>query len=137
MKALLSLAFVSLLSATALADIQDPPVNDYGPTRKLSRGLANVMWGWTELWINPAITNEREGNVAAWTYGPVKGVGRFFFRMGSGVWEIASFPFATNKGTYKQPYRDNVPWIHGGYDEFPPELGFESRYRYTRHYHGW
>jgi putative exosortase-associated protein (TIGR04073 family) len=137
MKALLSLAFVSLLSATALADIQDPPVNDYGPTRKLSRGLANVMWGWTEIIQNPAVMNEREGNVAAWTYGPVKGVGRFFFRMGSGVWEIASFPFATNKGTYKQPYRDNVPWIHGGYDEFPPELGFESRYRYTRHYHGW
>ena len=137
MKALLSLAFVSLLSATAFADIQDPPVNDYGPTRKLSRGLANVIWGWTELWINPAEMNEREGNVAAWTYGPVKGVGRFFFRAGSGVWEIVSFPFATNRGTYKQPYRNNVPWIHGGYDEFPPELGFESRYRYTRHYHGW
>ncbi len=137
MKALLSLALVSLLSATALADIQDPPSNDYGPTRKLSRGFANVMWGWTELWINPAIINEREGNVAAWTYGPVKGVGRFFFRMGAGVWEIVSFPFATNKGTYQPPYRSNIPWIHGGYEEFPPELGFESRYRYVRAYDGW
>jgi putative exosortase-associated protein (TIGR04073 family) len=137
MKSLLSLALVSLLSATALADIQDPPVNDYGPTRKLSRGIANVTCGWVELIINPAEINEREGNAAAWTYGPVKGIGRFFFRFGAGVWEIASFPFATNKGTYKQPYRSNVPWIHGGYEEFPPELGFESRYRYTRSYIGW
>ena len=137
MKALLSLALVSLLSATAFADIQDPPANEQGPTRKLGRGLANVIWGWTELIQNPAEINERDGNSAAWTYGPVKGVGRFFFRMGAGVWEIASFPFATNKGTYKAPYKSNIPWIHGGYDEFPPELGFESRYRYSRHYHGW
>src|SRR5882672_7257181 len=119
MKALLSLALVSLLSATALADIQDPPSNDYGPTRKLGRGIANVAWGWTELWITPAVMNEREGNVAAYSYGPVKGVGRFFFRMGAGVWEIVSFPFATNKNTYFPPYRSNLPWIHGGYDEFP------------------
>ena len=137
MKALLCLAAISLLSATALADIQDPPANDHGPTRKLGRGLANVIWGGAELFINPAEINEREGNAAAWTYGPVKGVGRRFFRMGVGMWEIATFPFATNKGTYKPPYRSNTPWIHGGYDEFPPELGFESRYRYTRSYHGW
>jgi putative exosortase-associated protein (TIGR04073 family) len=137
MKVLLSLAIVSLLSATALADIQDPPGNDYGPTRKLSRGIANVGLGWTELIFNLSEINEREGNAAAWSYGPVKGFGRFFFRMGAGVWEIASFPFATNKGTYKPPYKSNIPWIHGGYDEFPPELGFESRYRYTRTYHGW
>jgi putative exosortase-associated protein (TIGR04073 family) len=137
MKALFCLAAISLLSATALADIQDPPVNDQGPTRKLSRGFANLLFAGSELFINPAETNEREGNAAAWTYGPIKGVGRFFFRMGAGVWEIASFPFATNKGTYRPPYRSNTPWIHGGYDEFPPELGFESRYRYTRNYHGW
>ncbi len=137
MKSLLSLALATLLSATALADIQDPPMNDQGPTRKLSRGVANVFLGWTEIFSNPGEINLREGNVAAWIYGPVKGFGRFFFRMGSGVWEIASFPFATNKGTYKPPYRGNIPWIHGGYEEFPPELGFESRYRYSRTYHGW
>jgi putative exosortase-associated protein (TIGR04073 family) len=137
MKTLLSLAIVSLLSASAFADIQDPPMNDYGPTRKLSRGFANILFGGTEISINVAEINEREGNAAAWTYGPIKGFGRFFFRMGAGVWEVASFPFATNKGTYVQPYKSNVPWIHGGYDEFPPELGFESRYRYNRTYHGW
>ena len=137
MKVLLSLAIVSFLSATALADIQDPPGNDYGPTRKLSRGVANLGLAGTELVFNLTEINEREGNAAAVSYGAIKGFGRFFFRMGAGVWEIASFPFATNKGTYKPPYKSNIPWIHGGYDEFPPELGFESRYRYVRTYHGW
>jgi len=137
MKTLLSLAIVSLLSASAFADIQDPPANDYGPTRKLGRGVANIVWGWSELSNTPAEMNEREGNSAAWSYGVIKGFGRFFFRFGAGVWEVASFPFATNKGTYKAPYRPNVPWINGGYEEFPPELGFESRFRYTRNYSGW
>ena len=137
MKVLLCLLFASLLGATALADIQDPPGNEYGPTRKLSRGLANIAWGWTELIHQPALMNERDGNAAGWTYGPVRAVGRFFFRLGAGIWEVGSFPFATNKGTYKPSYRSNIPWIHGGYEEFPPELGFEGRYRYTRSYHGW
>ena len=40
-----SLLLSSLLLLTALAcyaDIQDPPANDYGPTRKFSRALANI-----------------------------------------------------------------------------------------------
>ena len=57
--------------------------------------------------------------------------------MGIGLYEIATHPFATHQGSYRPPYKSNIPWIHGGYEEFPPELGFESRYRYTRSYHGW
>ncbi len=75
-----------------------------------------------------------EGDSAAFAYGGVRGFGRFIFRMGAGFWEVLSFPFATNKGTYKPPYRSNIPWIHGGYEEFPPELGFESHYRYSAEY---
>lgn len=132
MKTLLSLLFVSLLAATAArADIQDPPGNDQGPTRKLSRGLANIAYGSVEILYQPSQINFYEGNAAAFSYGGVRGFGRFIFRMGAGIWEVASFPFATNKGTYKQPYRSNIPWIHGGYEEFPPELGFESHYRYS------
>ncbi|MEQ1860552.1 MAG: exosortase system-associated protein, TIGR04073 family [Chthoniobacteraceae bacterium] len=132
MKSLLSLALLSLFATTALADIQDPPINDQGPTRKLSRGLANFCFGYGELSYQPAMMNEREGNNAAWTYGIVKGVGRCIARMGYGVFEVLTFPFPTNRGSYKQPYKNNVPWIHGGMDEFPPELGWESRYHYVR-----
>jgi len=135
MKTLLSLVFVSLLAASAFADIQDPPSNDFGPTRKFSRGLANFAFGWVEIISQPSEINFFEGNAAAVTYGGTRGFTRTCFRMGAGIWEMISFPFATNRGTYKPPYRSNIPWIHGGYEEFPPELGFESHYRYCREYY--
>jgi len=138
MKTLLRLVIVSVLGASAFADIQDPPANDFGPTRKLSRGLANVLCGAVEIIKQPSEVNYFEGNAAAFSYGPVRGFARFFFREGAGVWEVLSFPFATNRGTYKPPYRSNIPWIHGGWEEFPPELGFESHYRYVHvYYTGW
>ncbi len=138
MKTLLcSLAILSSMGAGALGDIHDPPMNDHGPTRKLGRGIANVAFAAVELSINPTEINEREGNAAGFSYGVVKGVGRFFFRIGMGVYDIATFPIPTYKGSYRPPYKLDPPWIHGGYEEFPPELGFESRYDYVRTYHGW
>jgi putative exosortase-associated protein (TIGR04073 family) len=137
MKTLLSLSLLSILTVSAFADIQDPPMNDYGPTRKLGRGLSNLSLAATEVIFTPAVMNEREGNAAGLLYGGVKGWGRFFYRMGMGLEEIFTFPFATYKGSYRPPYKSNIPWINGGYEEFVPELGFESRYRYTRSYHGW
>jgi putative exosortase-associated protein (TIGR04073 family) len=138
LKTLIIFAGVSLLGASAWADIQDPPANDYGPTRKLSRGLANMAFGASEIFAQPSRVNYYEGNSAAFSYGAVRGFGRFLVRFGAGFWEVISFPFATNRGTYKPPYRSEIPWIHGGYEEFPPELGFESHYRYSRTYEsGW
>ena len=43
----------------------------------------------------------------------------------------------TYKGSYRPPYKLDPPWIHGGFEEFPPELGFETRLDYVRTYHGW
>ncbi len=135
MKILLSLALLSALSAAALADIHDPPMNDQGPTRKLGRGFANIMFGASEIPSVACEMNEREGNAASWTYGVVRGVGRFFARFGYGVYEVTTFPFPTTRASYRPPYRSNIPWIHGGYEEFPPELGFHTRYRYVRSYY--
>jgi putative exosortase-associated protein (TIGR04073 family) len=138
MKKLLCFLLLFTTGAAAIADIQDPPANDYGPTRKLGRGLANILpfTALAELPDTIATINEREGNSAAVTYGVVKAFGRVFFRFGTGFYEVATFPFPTYKGSYRPPYRSNVPWIHGGYEEFPPELGFNSRYRYTRSNYG-
>ena len=138
LETLIGVIMALLLTATAFADIQDAPGNDYGPTRKLGRGLANVMFGSSEIFVQPSRVNYYEGNSAAFSYGLVRGIGRFFVRLGSGLGEVATFPYATRRGTYKPPYRSHIPWIHGGYEEFPPELGFESHYRYTRSYDsGW
>jgi len=125
-------ALATAFAASAMADIQDPPGNDNGPTRKLGRALANITWGFTEVPQTITEINEREGNSTAASYGVVKGFGRFFFRLGAGVYELVLSPFPTYKGSYRPFYKDSVPWIHGGYSEFPPELGWESRYNYSR-----
>ena len=135
MKILLSLVLGSLVTATALADIHDPPMNDQGPTRKLGRGLANIAFGVTEIPTAMSEMNEREGNSALWSYGAVRGIGRFFARLGYGIYEVTTFPFPTTRSSYRPPYKSNIPWIHGGYEEFPPELGFHTRYRYVRAYY--
>jgi len=132
MKTFLSLATIAMLSGAALADIHDPPANDFGPTRKLSRGLANIAFSISELSEQPNLINEREGNAAAFTYGVVRGFGRWFARTGYGIYEVVTFPFPTSRGSYRIPYKSDPPWIHGGMDEFPPELGFQTRYRYSR-----
>lgn len=137
MKTLLSLFALSILSASALADIQDPPMNDQGPTRKLGRALSNLTLGITEIPHTIAQINDREGNAAAVSYGVVKGFGRFFQRFHYGVYELFTFPFPTVKGSYRPPYKSNIPWIHGGYEEFPPELGFNTKFRYVRTDNGW
>ncbi len=106
-------------------------MNDQGPTRKLGRGLANIIFGSTEFFETICSINDREGNSEAASYGVVKGVGRTLLRMRYGVYDVLTFPFPTTRSSYRAPYKSNVPWIHGGMSEFPPELGFQSRYRYV------
>jgi len=137
MKILLSLSLVLVLAGSAFADIQDPPMNDFGPTRKLGRAVSNLLYGITEVPSTVVKINEREGNSAAASYGVVKGVGRMFYRLHVGLCELFTFPFPTERGSYRPAYRSNIPWIHGGYEEFPPELGFETKYRYSRTDYGY
>jgi putative exosortase-associated protein (TIGR04073 family) len=134
MKTLLTATVVLGFATSCLADIQDPPSNDYGPTRKLGRGLSNLVFGIAELPVTIAKINEREGNSAAAGYGVVRGLGRSGARMGSGLFEFLTFPFPTKRRTYYPLLLPDVPYIHAGYQEFPPELGNESKYPYVRTY---
>lgn len=122
------------LASSSFADIQDPPSNEYGPTRKLGRGVSNVLFGWTEIPHTIGQVNTREGNAAAGGYGVVRGVGRGFMRFGVGIFEIVTFPFPAVRGTYYPALTPDIPYIHAGFQEFPPELGFESKYPYSRKY---
>ncbi len=56
--ALVGIAF----AASAIADIQDPPGNDYGPTRKLGRGIGNFLFASCELPVTVCKINKEEGN---------------------------------------------------------------------------
>jgi putative exosortase-associated protein (TIGR04073 family) len=126
-------ALLLLICITAVqADIQAPPASDYGPTRKLGRGLGNIAYGITEIPYQLAAVNDAEGNAAAFSYGVVRGTGRLLARIGFGIYEVALFPLPTHKGTYYPPYQSDIPWINSGYSEFPPELGFETRFDYCR-----
>jgi putative exosortase-associated protein (TIGR04073 family) len=134
MKTLLSAALVFGFAISSVADIQDPPSNDHGPTRKLGRGLSNLVFGIAELPATIAKVNDREGNSAAAGYGVVRGLGRSGMRIGSGLFEVLTFPFPTKHHTYYPLLRSDIPYIHAGYQEFPPELGNESKYPYVRMY---
>ena len=134
MNILLTTALVFGLAASALADIQDPPSSDYGPTRKLGRGISNLVFGIAELPATIAKINECEGNSAAAGYGVARGLGRSYMRFQSGLFESLTFPFPTTRRTYYPLLPSDLPSIHAGYQEFPPELGNESKYPYVRVY---
>jgi putative exosortase-associated protein (TIGR04073 family) len=134
MKTLLAAALVLGFGTISFADIQDPPAKEHGPTRKFSRGLSNVVFGIAELPVQIARVNSREGNAAALSYGVVRGLGRSYWRLHTGLWEMFSFPFPSNHGTYYPVLPSHLHNIHRGYEEFPPELGNESKYPYVRNY---
>lgn len=134
MRRLLVVLLLIGVSASALADIQDPPAADYGPTRKLARGVSNIFFGWTEVPVTIGKINTDEGNAAAASYGVIRGSGRALARFGVGFYEAILWPFPVYKGTYNPVLRSDIPWIHRGYSEFPPEPGNETKYPYVREY---
>ena len=134
MKTLLAATLSLSLAISSFADIQDPPSNDHGPTRKLGRGLSNLVFGISELPVTIAKINDREGNSAAAGYGVVRGLGRSVMRFQSGLFEFLTFPFPTTHRTSYPLLPSDVSNIHSGYQEFPPELGNESKYPYVRMY---
>jgi putative exosortase-associated protein (TIGR04073 family) len=134
MKNKIALVVVLMLARTAVADIQDPPSNDYGPTRKLGRGLSNFFCGSSEIFVTIGKINKDEGNSAAAGYGVVRGFGRSAARHFAGLAEIFTFPFPAWRQSYSPMLPSDIPWIHAGFGEFPPELGNESKYPYVRDY---
>jgi putative exosortase-associated protein (TIGR04073 family) len=128
--ALVGVGFV----ANASADIQDPPGNDYGPTRKLGRGISNFLFASTELPDSVCKVSKVEGNNAAGSYGVVRGLGRSTARHFTGLYEIFTFAAPTHHDSFRPVLRSDIPWVHGGYSEFSPELGNESKYPYCRSY---
>lgn len=122
------------LAGNTLADIQDPPSNDYGPTRKLGRGLSNLVFAPAEIPVTIATINTNEGNSAAAGYGVVRGVGRSAARHIAGFLEILLWPVPVWRQSYYPMLPSDIPYIHAGYSEFPPELGNETKYEWARDY---
>jgi putative exosortase-associated protein (TIGR04073 family) len=128
----IALFAVFAIAGSALADIQDPPSNDYGPTRKLGRGLANLVFAPAEIPVTICTVNTNEGNSAAAGYGVVRGLGRSGARHIAGLLEILLWPVPAWRQSYYPMLPSDIPWIHAGYSEFPPELGNETKYDWAR-----
>lgn len=62
------------------------------PVRQLGRGLANVITGVGEIPLNMYQVNKSDGDIAALTYGLVRGIWRCVVRETVGVFEIITFP---------------------------------------------
>src|SRR5215469_9585629 len=95
-------AFIAIISLAvrASADIQDPPSNDYGPTRKLGRGISNFVIAPTEFFVTVNQVNQTEGNSAGAGYGVWPGLGRAGARHVAGLIEILTFPFPIWRESY-------------------------------------
>src|SRR5207253_4885585 len=100
MKTLLAAALVLGCALPSFADIQDPPSNDYGPTRKLGRGLSNFFLAPAEIPVTIATVNTEEGNNAAAGYGVVRGLGRSAARHVAGFLEIITFAVPVWRSSY-------------------------------------
>src|SRR5437773_11421989 len=112
MKRHLLVALVGVaLAASAIADIQDPPGNDYGPTRKLGRGIGNFLYASCELPVTGWKINKDEGNAAAASYGIVRGLGRSTARHFTGLFEIFTFPFPVWRVSYGHVYQGDISYI--------------------------
>ena len=135
MKPLTLFLLVLGLAGICLGDIQDPPANDYGPTRKLGRGISNLVIAPTEFFVTVNQINQTEGNSAGAGYGVVRGLGRAGARHVAGLIEILTFPFPIWRDSYYPILPPEIPYIHAGYPEFPPEVGNESKYPYVRDSH--
>ncbi len=139
MKRLLLSTILLAVAGTAYADIQAPPASEYTATRKLGRAVGNILYGIEELPTTMIRWNEREGDYAGFSTGIVEGTARTLTRMGYGFYELVTFWAPTYKCTYRPPYQGSCgrsglieynTW--SGFTEYPQELGFQSKYNYTR-----
>lgn len=130
-KLLLTLLAVGI-TGTGFADIQAPPDSQQTAIRKLGRGISNVLYGLTELPVRVVNVNSADGNNAGFGTGIVEGTTRSVVRIGHGIIEICTFPVRTYKRTYKARYQNIEYDPFGGYAEYAPEIGWQSKFRYGR-----
>ncbi len=109
MKRLIVVSLMLGLVGTVLGDIQDPPANDYGPTRKLGRGLSNFFIAPAEVFVTVTTINTYDGNSAAAGYGVVRGVGRSGARHIAGLIEMLTFPFPIWRDSYYPMLPPDIP----------------------------
>ena len=88
------------------------------PADKLTRGLGNGLFGFLEIPRQIFNTSQEDSWLAGLTVGVFKGVGYSVARMGTGVYEIVTFPIPLPED-YRPLIRPEYPWE----DDGPTYLG--------------
>ncbi len=133
MKTLLIGIFCVGITSLSFADIQAPPKSQYTNTRKLSRGLANIFYSWTELPNSLIRLEERQGqSTEIIFFGILNGLRRTGYRIGYGFYEVINFNRPIYKNSFKPPYTSDRYSPVSGYEEFPGQIGELSTIDYVR-----
>jgi len=135
-KFLVLFTLVAVVASPALiyADIHEPPKAKYTKTRKLGRGISNIVYGWHEIPATMYRWGElhTEQSTGIFTAGFLQGVQRAGARLKFGIYEVVNW----QRPLYKDSFRPAMPSIdylpRHGYEEFPPQIGFLSTVGYNR-----
>ena len=135
MKKTLILLLTIGIAGISMADFQAPPAAKHTVLRKLSRALANIVYGVTEIPVQWVRSDYEGGSSEAAAYGTVYGGGKTLARLGYGIYELITFPFPSYKGGFRPPYNPEIREAthpSTGFLEFPPEVGFISGVQHCR-----
>ncbi len=133
MKKLLPLILLAGMVTTVSADIQAPPKDRYNSVRKLSRGLANIVYGLTEVPASMVREHQMHGQSTEIAfYGFINGLERAGNRFAYGFYEVVNFRKPLYKDSFRAPYKGSYKDLENGYSEFPPQIGYLSTADYVR-----
>ncbi|MEM9282903.1 MAG: exosortase system-associated protein, TIGR04073 family [Verrucomicrobiota bacterium] len=134
MKKFLAVLVLASVGSLGIADIHEPPKTKYTKARKLSRGVSNILYGWSEIPATMYRWGELHTEQSAGIFygGFIQGFQRAGARMKFGIYEVINFQRPLYKDSYRpvMPDIDYLPWR--GYEEFPPQIGYLSTVGYTR-----
>src|SRR3954469_23785289 len=91
------------LGSLAFGDIQPSPASHWDWSRKLSRSLANLAYGWSEYPVTWQRVERSDGVNAAATSMLVQGASRAVVGLGYRIFELVTFPFPAYKATCRPP----------------------------------
>ena len=92
-----------ILAVLALGTPEASAAHACPATRKLGRGAANLLLGFTEVPRSMMEVGRHHGQVAGASWGMAEGLCKMIARMGVGVLEVVTFPVPFPKSDYTEP----------------------------------
>lgn len=98
-----------IFGGVALQASENEPSRVEVSVRQLGRGVANILSGLLEVPMNIYAINQQEGEMAAATYGTLRGVWRCLVRETVGVFEVLTFPVGLKPIVYPEFIAEEGP----------------------------